>query len=74
MHDCLPHVDGVPDRLGRGAASSASATEISLRDLMPGFANTLRRCHSTVCELLNSWAPTSGFVSPPAASGAICAS
>ena len=34
---------------------------------MPSFPNTLRRCHSTVRGLRNSWAPISGFVRPSAA-------
>jgi len=29
---------------------------------MPSFPKTLRRCHSTVRGLRNSWAPISGFV------------
>ena len=41
---------------------------------MPSLPNTLRRCHSTVRELMNSCAPISGLVSPQAASRAICAS
>ena len=41
-----------------------SAVRSSLRELIPSFPNTLRRCHSTVRELRNSWAPISGFVCP----------
>ena len=41
---------------------------------MPSFANTLRRCHSTVRGLMNSWVPISGLVCPSPASRAICAS
>jgi hypothetical protein len=33
---------------------------------------TFRRCHSTVCGLMNSSAPIFGFVMPPAARAAIC--
>src|SRR5450631_54765 len=41
---------------------------------MPSLANTLRRCHSTVRGLRNSWVLISGFDSPSRASRAICAS
>jgi transposase InsO family protein len=53
---------------------SGSIVWSCLRDLMPSFANTLRRCHSTVCGLRNNWAPISGLVSPAPASRAICSS
>ena len=46
----------------------------SLRELIPSFVNTPRRCHSTVRGLMNSCAPISGFVQPSVASRAICAS
>ena len=45
-----------------------------MRELIPSFVNTLRRCYSTVRGLMNSWAPISGFVSPSRASRATCAS
>ena len=45
-----------------------------LRERMPSLVKTLRRCHSTVRGLMNSWAPISGLVSPSPASRAICAS
>ena len=41
---------------------------------MPSFANTFRRCHSTVRALMKSCAPISGFVRPSRASRAICSS
>lgn len=47
---------------------------ISLREVTPSFAKTLRRCHSTVCALRNKRAPMSRFVSPSAARRAIRAS
>jgi len=37
---------------------------ISLRELMPSLVNTLRRCHSTVRELMNSWLLISGLLCP----------
>ena len=39
---------------------------------MPSLTKTFLRCHSTVCVLMNSCAPISWFVSPSAASRAIC--
>ena len=42
--------------------------------MIPSLPNTLRRCHSTVRGLRNSWAPISGFVCPVAASLAIWSS
>jgi hypothetical protein len=56
------------------ARASGSAERSSRRELIPSFPNTLRRCHSTVRGLRNSWAPISGFVCPSAARCAICAS
>ena len=40
---------------------------------MPSFVNTLRRCHSTVRGLRNSWVLISGFERPSRASRAIWA-
>jgi hypothetical protein len=45
-----------------------------LREPAPSFPNTLRRCHSTVRGLRNSWAAISGFVCPPTAGPATCTS
>ena len=45
-----------------------------VRDLTPSFRNTLCRWYSTVAELMNSRAAISLFVSPCAASRAICVS
>ena len=56
------------------ARSSWSAVRSCLRELMPSFAKTLRRCHSTVRALMNSWAPISGFDRPSLARRAIWAS
>ena len=56
------------------APMSDSAERRSLRELIPSLPNTLLRCHSTVRGLRNSWAPISGFVWPPAARHATCAS
>jgi transposase len=39
---------------------------------MPSLVNTLRRCHSTVRALMNSWPLISGFDRPSRASRAIC--
>ena len=44
------------------------------RDRIPSFANTWRRCHSTVRRLRKSRAPMSGFERPSLASSAICRS
>ena len=41
---------------------------------MPSLLNTLRRCHSTVRGLMNSWVLISGLDSPSRASLAMCAS
>jgi hypothetical protein len=41
---------------------------------MPSFWNTLRRWYWTVRGLMNSCTAISGFVNPPRASRAICAS
>ena len=57
--------------LGR---ASGRAARSSRRELISSFANTLRRCHSTVRGLRNSCAAISGFVSPSRASRAICSS
>jgi hypothetical protein len=56
------------------APISDSAERSSLRELIPSLPNTLPRCHSTVRGLRKSWAPISGFVCPPAATRATCAS
>src|SRR4051812_50191769 len=53
------------------ASSSNWMARISRREEMLSFENTLRRCHSTVWRLRNSWAPISGFVSPLPAGRAI---
>lgn len=58
----------VPDESSYAARSADSS---SLRDLIPSFANTLRRCHSTVLGLRNSWLAIAGFVWPSRASWAI---
>ena len=52
------------DRRTRARQRAGSAERSSRRELMPSFPNTLRRCHSTVRRLRNSWAPISGFVLP----------
>ena len=57
-----------------GALSRASASCSPMRELIPSLVNTLRRCHSTVRGLRNSWAPISEFVRPSRASRAICSS
>src|SRR6516164_488098 len=44
------------------------------RELISSLVNTLRRCHSTVRGLRNSWAAISGLDRPARASCAICAS
>ncbi len=44
------------------------------RELMPSLEKTLRRWYSEVRGLMNSRAPTSGFVRPSAASRMTCAS
>src|SRR5262249_13907471 len=54
--------------------ASARAARSSLREASPSFPYTLRRCHSTVRPLRNSWPPISAFVRPSAARWAICAS
>jgi hypothetical protein len=46
----------------------------SLREVMPSLVNTLPRCHSTVCRLMNSWAAISWLVCPSRATLAIWAS
>ena len=65
-------------RYGRSARDSwtwtRSAPASSRREWIPSFANTLRRCHSTVRGLRKSRAPISGFESPSRASWAICCS
>ena len=58
----------------RARGSHALLVRSCFRDWMPSFVKTLRRCHSTVWGLMNSWAPISGLVSPSPASLAICAS
>ena len=57
----------IRSRSGRAARSSR-------RELIPSLANTLRRCHSTVRGLMNSWPPISELLRPLRASPAICAS
>ncbi len=66
---------------GRGRAGmlprrpgSGSAPGSCLRELMPSLTYTLRRCHSTVRGLMESWVLISGLDSPSRASPAICAS
>jgi shikimate dehydrogenase len=54
--------------------ASGSAPRSCRRELMPSLANTLRRCHSTVRGLRNSWVLISEFDSPSRASRAICTS
>jgi hypothetical protein len=44
----------------------ASAIASSRRERVSSLVNTLRRCHSTVRGLMNSWAPISAFVRPVA--------
>jgi hypothetical protein len=41
------------------------------REVMASFANTFRKCHSTVCALMNNCAAISGFVKPSPASRAM---
>ena len=79
--DGLPESKGLPDiehRAGRPVSQCLSdpgegASQLAA-ELMPSFVYTLRRCHSTVRGLMNSWAPISGFVRPSPAAHAICAS
>ena len=47
--------------VGIAASAGGSADGNPLRELIPSLANTLRRCHSTVRGLMNSWAPISGL-------------
>jgi hypothetical protein len=42
-----------------------------MRELIPSFANILRRCHSPVSPLMKSCAPVSGFDRPSGARQAI---
>ena len=51
-----------------------STSRSSWRDEIPNFVNTFFMCHSTVRGLMKSCVPISGFVSPSAASRAMCAS
>ena len=51
-----------------------SAARSSFRDMIPSFAKTLRRCHSTVRGLRNKFAAISELDRPSLASRAICAS
>ena len=60
--------------IAKVSAGSGSTFASSLRERMSSFANTLRRCHSTVRALRNRRAPISGFVRPSPASRAIWAS
>jgi hypothetical protein len=80
----MPHVAPEPARLSRAFAPAQSvrvspgrAGNASIRprrEVMPSLVNTLRRCHSTVRGLRNSWAPISGLVRPSRASRAISSS
>lgn len=63
----------VGEHLGRRRFAFELPGRISLREEMPSFENTLRRCHSA-WGLMNNWAQISGFVSPSPARQAICAS
>lgn len=56
------------------AAPPGSTAPSCLRDRIPSFVNTFRKCHSMVCGLRNSCAPISRLVSPSPASRAIWAS
>ena len=69
---CRPTTNVGSSYARTAAPASKSAERSSLRELIPSLPNTLRRCHSTVRGLRNSWAPISGFVCPSAASRAIC--
>jgi hypothetical protein len=51
--------------------AARNAAQSSRRELIPSFAYTLRRCHSTVRELRKSCAPISGFERPSSASRTI---
>lgn len=72
--------DGAPGHVGMrsvarhavAAALSRSVVLICWREAMPSLAKTLRRCYSTVCGLMKSWAPISGFVNPSQARWATC--
>jgi len=56
------------------AANPGNALCSPLREVMPSFVNTLRKCHSTVRGLRNSCAPISGLVRPSRARRAISSS
>ena len=56
------------------ARGSRARPASPLRERIPSFPNTLRRCHSTVRGLRNSRAPISGLERPSRASCAICRS
>ena len=46
---------------GVAVRGSSRVAGSSLRELIPSFVNTLRRCHSTVRGLMKSCAPISGI-------------
>jgi hypothetical protein len=50
---------------------SERAARSSFRELMPSLPNTLRKCHSTVRGLMNSWVLISGLLRPVLARQAI---
>ena len=68
------HPRGAAKRGGRPGPAPGSTPRSCLREVMPSFTNTLRRCHSTVRGLRNIRPPISRFESPSRASRAICAS
>src|SRR5262249_52270471 len=66
-------------RCAEGPADQAwprdgNASLSPLREEIPSFMNTFRRCHSTVRTLRNSSAPISAFECPSLARRAMCSS